>query len=144
MTAKKFTLRTVFGIAKSKELQLTDDELHLIVESHTGKSSLKELNDKEIQVVVRELSRLKDRQKRNSRAEKYNRGNQSTINQRKKIYRLTEELGWNTNSARLSGFVKRMFGVTAVEWLNYEQCSKLIEALKGMIERENKKLQADN
>ena len=29
-----------------------------------------------------------------------------------------------------------MFGVSAVEWLNYQQCSKLIEALKSMLKRQ--------
>ena len=29
-----------------------------------------------------------------------------------------------------------MFNVSSVEWLNYQQCSKLIEALKKMAERE--------
>ncbi len=32
-----------------------------------------------------------------------------------------------------------MFQVSSVEWLNYQQCSKLIEALKSMVEREKVK-----
>lgn len=31
-----------------------------------------------------------------------------------------------------------MFGVACVEWLDYQQCSKLIEALKSMAERKEK------
>ena len=42
-----------------------------------------------------------------------------------------------------------MFGVDCLEWLNYQQCSKLIEALKSMTERKGRQeadeeLQADN
>ena len=60
----------------------------------------------------------------------------ATDNQRRKIYMLTKELGWDDNPKRLSGFIRRMFKVERVEWLNYEQCSNLIEALKKMIERQ--------
>lgn len=31
---------------------------------------------------------------------------------------------------------RKMFGVGAVEWLDYQQCSKLIEALKSMAKRQ--------
>ena len=31
-----------------------------------------------------------------------------------------------------------MFGVESVDWLNYMQCSDLIEALKSMVERMEK------
>lgn len=145
MGVKKLTLRTIWGLAKSKELQLTDEELHLIVEANTGKTSLRKLTDKEIQNLVRVLNVMKDKQiKQSNGAKKYRTGNEATVNQRKKIYKLTEELGWNSNSARLNGFVKKMFGVDKVEWLDYVQCSKLIEALKGMVERESKQLQASN
>ena len=36
------TIRMLFGIAKSRELALTDEELHIIVSAHTGKDSIKE------------------------------------------------------------------------------------------------------
>lgn len=141
---KKLTIRTVFGLAKCKELNLTDEELHLIVEANTGKTSLKELTNMEIKNLVHLLGSMKDSTLKQAKGKKYTSGNESTVNQRKKIYRLTEELGWNSNSARLTGFVKKMFGVDKVEWLDYVQCSKLIEALKGMVERESKKLQDSN
>lgn len=40
---------------------------------------------------------------------------------------------------RVNGLCKKMFKVSSVEWLNYQQCSKLIEALKSMVEREKGK-----
>lgn len=138
-------IRTIFGVAKSKELQLTDEEIHLIVEDNTGKTSLKQLTDKEIENIVRVLNVMKNKNVNQANgAKKRRKGNESTVNQRKKIYKLTEQLGWNSNSARLTGFVKKMFGVDRVEWLDYMQCSKLIEALKGMVERESKQLQTGN
>ena len=38
------TIRMLWGIAKSPELGMTDEELHLLVLSHTGKDSIKQLN----------------------------------------------------------------------------------------------------
>ena len=54
------TLKTVWGLAKSPELQLTSEELHLLVAGYIGKDSLKELNGREIRLVVQELQRRKD------------------------------------------------------------------------------------
>lgn len=73
-------------------------------------------------------------------------GNPATENQRKKVYKLTQELGWE-KPARVNGLCMKMFKVSSVEWLNYQQCSKLIEALKSMAARKEKQdegLQADD
>lgn len=128
------TVRQIWGIAKCQELKLTDEELHLLVSAHTGKDSIKELNTKERKIMVGILLNLKDSAAGKKREKKRNTGNTATVNQRKKIYRLTEELGWDKPS-RVNGMCKRMFGVCSVEWLDYQQCSKLIEALKSMLER---------
>lgn len=128
-------IRQLWGIAKSPELRLTDEEVHLLVEGHTGKSSIRELNRRELQAVIRVLTGMKDSAKRSERGRRGKGGNPATENQRKKIYKLTQELGWNKPS-RLSGMCRRMFGITTVEWLDYTQCSKLIEALKGMAARQ--------
>lgn len=128
-------LRQLWGIAKSPELRLTDEELHLLVEGHTGKSSIKDLNRREMQAVIRVLTGMKDSAKRSERGRRGQGGSPATENQRKKIYKLTQELGWDKPS-RLSGMCKRMFGIASVEWLDYTQCSKLIEALKAMAARQ--------
>ena len=131
-------IRQLWGIAKSPELKLTDEELHVLVEGHTGKSSIKALNKRELQTVIRVLTGMKDSAKRSERGQMRQGGNPATENQRKKIYKLTQELGWDKPS-RLSGMCRRMFGVTSVEWLDYTQCSKLIEALKAMADRQEGK-----
>lgn len=127
------TLRTIWGLAKSPELRLSDDGLHMIVANQTGKESLKELNTKEIDMVVRALRNLKDMNKKSQKRSK-ELGNQSTAFQRKKVFKLAEALGWN-DKARVDGLCKKMFGVDIIEWLNYEQCSKIIEAMKAMVAR---------
>lgn len=134
----KPTIRMLWGLAKCQDLSLTDEELHLIVSAHTGKDSIKQLNQRELGTVIGVLGNMKSSASKNGRSDRQTRGNTGTVNQRKKIYRLAERLGWD-KSARVNGLCKKMFGVACVEWLDYQQCSKLIEALKSMAERKEKK-----
>ena len=133
----KPTIRMLWGLAKCQELSLTDEELHLIVSAHTGKDSIKQLNQRELGTVIGVLGNMKSSASKNGRSDRQTRGNTGTVNQRKKIYKLTETLGWD-KPARVNGLCKKMFGVACVEWLDYQQCSKLIEALKSMAERKEK------
>ena len=133
----KPTIRMLWGLAKCQELSLTDEELHLIVSAHTGKDSIKQLNQRELGTVIGVLGNMKSSASKNGRSDRQTRGNTGTVNQRKKIYKLTERLGWD-KPARVNGLCKKMFGVACVEWLDYQQCSKLIEALKSMAERKEK------
>lgn len=130
-------LRAIWGIAKSEELRLTDEELHMIVFNLTKKDSLKKLSEREARFVIAHLSELKDSARKEARRKSHpsTTGNAATQNQRKKIYKLTEDLGWQ-NEARVNGMCKRMFKVDCIKWLNYKQCSDLIEALKKMLERQ--------
>lgn len=130
---KKPTVRMLWGLAKCPELSLTDEELHLLVSAQTGKDSIRLLNQRELATVIGVLGDMKSSVLRNGK----NRGNTGTDHQRKKIYKLAEILGWD-KAARINGFCKRMFKVSCVEWLTYEQCSTLIEALKKMAERKER------
>ena len=130
------TIRMLWGIAKSPELGMTDEELHLLVLSHTGKDSIKQLNKRELGMMVSVLADMKDSAK-GAKNRKRQTGNPARVNQRKKVYKLAESLGW-TKKARINGFCRKMFGVESVDWLNYMQCSDLIEALKSMVERKEK------
>lgn len=56
MAAKADTtagIRKLWGIAKSPELRLSDEDLHLVVQAHTGKDSIKELNNRELNTCRR-------------------------------------------------------------------------------------------
>lgn len=124
------TTKMLWGLAKCKELALTDEELHEIVYSQTGKDSIKNLTIRELRQVIVVLGNLKE-----MAAGSKNRGNNVTKEQRKKIKVLTDKLGWK-DSKRVNGMCRRMFKVSCLEWLDYKQCSKLIEALKAMEKRE--------
>lgn len=132
------TIKMLWGLAKSPELSMTDEELHLLVSAHTGKDSIRALNKRELGTMVSVLQNMKDSSSKGTRNRQRRSGNVATANQRKKVYKLTEELGWS-KKARVNGLCKKMFQVSSVEWLNYQQCSKLIEALKSMVEREKVK-----
>ena len=103
------TIRMLWGIAKSPELGMTDEELHLLVLSHTGKDSIKQLNKRELGMMVSVLADMKDSAK-GAKNRKRQTGNPATVNQRKKVYKLAESLGW-TKKARINGFCRKMFGV---------------------------------
>lgn len=135
--APRYSIKTIWGLAKCPELHLGKDELYTIVQRETGKESIKALTQAEINKVCNALSKLKDATATKEPKKRTDKGgNAVTENQRRKIFMLTGELGWNDNTARVNGFVKRMFKIDRLEWLTFSQCSKLIEALKKMVERE--------
>ena len=86
--ASQPSIKRVWGIAKSPELKLTDEELHLLVQAHTGKDSIKALNKRELQTVIRVLGNMKDSAKKSERGRNRYNGSEVTENQRKKIYKL--------------------------------------------------------
>ena len=100
------SIRTLWAIAKSPELGLTDEDLHGVVYRETGKGSMKQLTQGEITAVARVLQNMKDSAARGSRSKRTDEGgNPTTERQRRKIYALTEALGWNSDKRRIEGFV---------------------------------------
>ena len=108
------TIRMLWGIAKSPELGMTDEELHLLVLSHTGKDSIKQLNKRELGVMVSVLAGMKDSSTKGAKKRKHQTGNPATVNQRKKVYKLAEELGW-TKKNLSAGTMKNPQIVKAME-----------------------------
>ena len=133
---KQPSIRTLWAIAKSPELHMTDEDLHAVVYRETGKESIKALTQGQINEVARVLQNMKDGVSRSTRPKRTDEGGDArTIQQRRKIYALTESLGWNDNPQRIQGFVKRMTGVDRLEWLNVTQCEKVIEGVKAILKR---------
>ena len=137
---KQPSIRTLWAIAKSPELHMTDEDLHALVYRETRKESIKALTQGQINEVARVLQNMKDGVSRSTRPKRTDEGGDArTIQQRRKIYALTESLGWNDNPQRIQGFVKRMTGVDRLEWLNVTQCEKVIEGLKAILKRQEGK-----
>ena len=119
---------------------MTDEDLHAVVYRETGKESIKALTQGQINEVARVLQNMKDGVSRSTRPKRTDEGGDvRTVQQRRKIYTLTEQLGWNDNPQRIQGFVKRMTGVDRLEWLNVAQCEKVIEGLKAILKRQERK-----
>ena len=134
------SIRTLWAIAKSEELRLTDEDLHAVVYRETKKESMKQLTQGEINTVARVLQNMKDGIQRDTRSKRTDEGGDPrTIAQRQKMYALCDALGWNDDNKRINGFVKKMCGVDRVEWLTMAQCNKVIEALKAMVKRQEEK-----
>ena len=122
---------------------MSEDDVHDLVYRETGKESLRKLTQGEINKVVRVLQNLKDGTQRPVAGKRTDEGGDPrTISQRRKIYQLCVELGWNNDPRRINAFVKRMTGVDRLEWLNPAQCEKVIEALKAMASRKRKEQEA--
>lgn len=96
-----------------------------------GKDSLKNFTQKEINEVCFEFMTRKD-------GRKSTRG-RITEPQLYRIRAYERLLGWDENPLRLAAFIDKMCHAAAVQWLTPAQAGKIIEALKNMLEREQKK-----
>lgn len=119
--------------AAAKEQGIDRNDVYALVLQVSGQDSIKELTQTQANEVI---DRIVGTAIQNDYQEY---GNVATQQMRKKIYMLTVELGWDKNPKRLEGFCKRMFRVEKAEWLNTKQCYQLIEGLKDMIARKEKK-----
>ena len=72
------SIRTLWAIAKSPELGLTDEDLHGVVYRETGKGSMKQLTQGEITAVARVLQNMKDSAARGSRSKRTDEGGNPT------------------------------------------------------------------
>lgn len=132
------SIRTLWAIAKSPELHMTEEDLHAVVYRETGKESMRKLSQGEINTVARVLQNMKDSVSGGTRTKRTDEGGDArTVELRRKIYMLAKELGWSPD--QVNGLAKRMFKVDRQEWLNPTQCGKLAEALKAMLAREKGK-----
>ena len=133
----------IYAIAKSPQLGMTDEELHLLVGGMTGKDSLKELTPRELMDLTTKLQEMRD--SASGKKDKRNftrRGNRATERQRRKMYMLMKELGWTDK--RVRGFARKMVGTETIEWLNHEQCAILIEGMKKLIDHQEPGGNADD
>ena len=116
---KQPSIRPLWAIAKSPELHMTDEDLHALVYRETGKESIKALTQGQISEVARVLQNMKDGVSRSTRPKRTDEGGDArTVQQRR--------------------FVKRITGVDRLEWLNVDQCKKVIEGLKAILKRQER------
>ncbi|KEQ23416.1 regulatory protein GemA [Paenibacillus tyrfis] len=115
--------RKIFGIQKQHGIET--DDLYSLVEQISGNRSISALTKEQGIKLIDRLCKIvgevpKPREHRASEA---------MIGY---IRKLEQELGWKDDPNRLLGFMKRMTGVDRLEWLTKQQGIKLIEGLKNM------------
>lgn len=151
---KVYAIGARLGLVESNN---KNDALHALVEGVTGKSSVSKLNDDEYRDVMAELytrlklSHLEPPPERRSKKRYESNPGKMTEGQQKKVWALMYQLaGCDTEPStaslgeRLSGIIKRQFGVDAMEkqpmrWLSYKQGNQLIEIIKNYIKSAERK-----
>ncbi len=138
--AGSYTIKTIWGLAKSPELSLDKDSLYALMERETGKDSMQQLTQAEINRVCGELMRMKDAATRAAppakRAKRSDEGgNPRTAGMRRKIFTLAQTLGWTDDDVNKLAY--KIFGISRQEWLDTRQCSGIISALQKMVDKNN-------
>lgn len=121
-------VKAIFSLGN--KLGMDKEDLHGIAYRHGKVESIKQLSRREAGAVIEELkTRLGQPLTSPMRQNVLYR---ATPEQQQKIAALVRELGWNDQPERLRGFVRRMCRVDDVRFLNPDQASRVIEALKAM------------
>lgn len=151
---KIYALGARLGLVESNN---KNDALHALVEGITGKDSVSKLNADEYKEVMTELytrlrlSQLEPPPERRSKKRYESNPGKITEGQQRKVWALMYQLaGCDTEPStaslgeRLSGIIKRQFGVDATErqpmrWLSYKQGNQLIEIIKNYVKSAERK-----
>ncbi len=155
---ESFQMKKIYAIGHA--LGITgigsEDELHVLVSSVTGKDSIKELSYQEAMAVIKRLEDLQGgtaAPKPSSRKPKEHsqRPGGVTSGQQKKIWALMYELKKHDKSPnevplgdRLCAVIKKELHVDAIAknpfaWLTFSQGNALIEVLKGYLKSLDRK-----
>ncbi len=151
---KVYALGARLGLVESNN---KNDALHALVEGITGKGSVSNLNADEYKDVMTELytrlrlSQLEPPPERHSKKRYESNPGKITEGQQRKVWALMYQLaGCDTEpptaslGERLSGIIKRQFGVDATQrqpmkWLSYKQGNQLIEIIKNYVKSAERK-----
>ncbi len=147
---KQQTKRLYAIAAKLGLVEGGEDAFHQIVYRVTGKEHVSELDEAEGKAVERELLRMKRQAPFKPKSREEVPGMMTNAQQRyawRMVYRLIELDGDAAGAApgeRLAGVVQKTLGITAcprepLKWVNREDGSKLIEALKRIVRNAEQK-----
>lgn len=120
---KPETMRQLWATARNYGLDSA--MLHDLALSEFSQEHISKLSEREAKYLI-------DRIKGKDVPKPAPRGRASN-EQKKYIRDLATKLGWDNNTARLSGFIKKYAKIDNIDWLTAYQASKIIEALKRMV-----------
>ena len=121
-------IKSIWGLAGG--LSLSKEDVYTILDRETKKDSMRNCSTNELNKVIKALIMLK--------GETNNKAEMITDEQYHYIRHLEKTLGWNDNAKRLEAFISKYYKVDKLDWLSFENASKLIESLKNMIKRNKK------
>ncbi|WP_034629484.1 regulatory protein GemA [Desulfotruncus alcoholivorax] len=127
----KAQLRRIW--VSAKELEIDEDLIRTIVKNLTGSDSISGLTKSQAGRVIDYLEQRKGNQPGLHMASKQ---------QLWKIQQMAKELGWSDNPKRLMGFVKKNTGIENLNWLAADMAWRVIEGLKKVKQREDRKKDA--
>lgn len=127
---EKITKKQIAKIwATAKELGWNNDLVYCAVNRISGGDSMSELTKYQaIELIEYLLSQKK--------AVKETRSGMATEKQMWLINKLAGELGWDDDTKRLPGFIRKYAKVDNPKWLTSKAASNIIQALKNMVARQ--------
>lgn len=143
----------IYGMASALgmvERDSKEDALHQLVYGITGKSSVRELTQKEQNAVIAELrKRLRAEHPNSQKEPQRSRPNKMTPHQKSKAWALLYELAAYAPSdasmgERMAGVVQKELHITSsaadpLRWASFSDGSKLIEQLKRYVQHAKEK-----
>jgi hypothetical protein len=127
---KRNKLIQLIHIGKGK-MALTDDAYRAFVEGVTGKSSCKDMTERQLEAVLRSM-RSNGFDLSPNRVRPQEQG-MASIAQLEYIKGMWQKCARNKNEAALIAFVNRIAGVKSLRFLTVETAQKVILALRDMM-----------
>ena len=124
-------LKKIWALAK--EIGMDEDTLRSIVERITGQARLSGLSKAEACAVIDAMNEVSGKKKPVRREYRI------TDAQKRKINYLVQELGWTDDPDHLRKFIKKYYKIDHIDWLTTKLASNLIESLKNVLARHQKK-----
>ena len=118
------------------QLGMDKETLHEYIFKLTGSEHISDLSKKEGIMVIERMVEIADGGKQSARG-------MATKAQLWKIHDLEKELGWSDNPNRLKAFMKKYSGIDNEKWLKFPGASKVIEAMKKLLEKQSEEAAAE-
>lgn len=136
--------------ALKSKLQLTDDDYRALIKGLTGKTSSKDMSDKERQTVRDHMQNLAERMgvakplRRRGGGRTFAQAKSAASPRERKVWALWHQLGrdglvQDTSAAALNAWVQRTVHVSALAFATAPQLDTLIEALKAWQQRKTER-----
>ena len=117
-------MRCIYALARGGGI--SNDDLHAVVFTTTGKDSIRLLTTADAKQVIDRLKRLTGQETTAPH-------NRPTKEQVAKIYALAAKLGWADDPKRLRAFLEKRFGASHPTFLDDKHARNCIEAMKAML-----------